>query len=111
MAKMNKKQATITGIEACGLTRTFRSNRYRTYDCYCEDTGERLYTLLVGKSGALRVLSGRRGNDLSLSISITGTLCHASYEYIGRICESSQLSAEQSEQIRIGYTNGVIAAC
>ena len=109
MAKLSKKAATIKGILACGLTETFRSNKYRTFNRVSQETGDVIFVLLVGESGALRVLRPReQGDNLAHSQSITGTKRHGAYEYVGRICDSCELTAKQFTQVGIDFANGEI---
>ena len=76
--KLTRTAAVKLGFEALKFSRTYRSNKYITYDC-----PNRIETYLIGKSGALRrVLCGK---PLADSQSITGTLTHKAYEFVGRL--------------------------
>ena len=77
MLTLNKKNATIKGLLACGFTEEpGRSRKYRTF------VG-RTATFLVGKSGAFR----RTYSTIALSRSLTGSKLHDAFEYVGRFAE------------------------
>jgi hypothetical protein len=76
--KLNPRQLTIRGLEACGwkLDSTAKTNKYRVYT---RDGDDQLY--LVGKAGGFRTM--RRGEPLTESISLTGGRAHRAYQAVG----------------------------
>lgn len=88
MADISRKQATIIGLESCGhIEELGRSRKYR---CFREDvpTGVPARTFLVGKSGALRVITAGH-SAISDSISRTDTKQHAAFAYVGRVVNAT----------------------
>ena len=79
---MNSKQHTIAGLEACGwkLDSTARTSKYRVYV-----SPDGSISLLVGKSGALRIL---REGTIAKSASITGGKRHIAMQAVGRVAQS-----------------------
>jgi len=82
---MSRKQETIDGILALGYEETHRSKKYR-----CFSRPQSPQTLLVGKSGALRVTRG----PIAESRSMTGNKQHLAYAYVGRLSERMALTPE-----------------
>lgn len=97
MANKGKTQATIDGLLACGFTeQEGKSRKYR----YFQDKDSTL-TYLVGRSGAFR----RAPLGLvSKSVSLTDGSVHNAFIYIGRICDSCELSVDQFRRIRSDFT-------
>lgn len=99
MADLNKKQATIKGLLACGYTEDpGRSRKYRAF------IGKR-HTFLVGPSGALR----RTHTTIAASRSFTGNKLHGGFEYAGRFsvrCPS--LTKEQYVRVVNAYTSDTL---
>lgn len=93
MANKGKTQATIDGLLACGFTeQEGKSRKYR----YFQDKDSTLI-YLVGRSGAFR----RAPLGLvSKSVSLTDGTVHNSFIYIGRICDSCELSVDELRRIR-----------
>lgn len=107
MSKLNNKEATIAGLEACGyIEDRGRSTKFRCFDKPVPE-GVTTVTYLVGKSGALRYI-GPNGSAIADSCSRTNTKSHAAFRYVGRLAQACQLTPEEFNDIRVAAVKGEI---
>ena len=107
---MNNKQATIAGILACGYEE--EPGRSRKYRCFNKPAPEGVptRTLLVGKSGALRVIP-ESCSAISESLSKTDSKVHKAYQYVGRMADRIDwLPAPKCREIVAQFVRGEISA-
>ena len=102
---MNNKEATIAGLLKCGLREVHRSRKYRCFE-EPKPVGVPFRTFLVGKSGALRVITAQC-TQISESISRTNSKQHKAFQYIGRL--GVDVSPEKAQEIYSEYVRGVIS--
>ena len=93
------KQRTIDGLLACGwvLDTNARTSKYQVFaPTFDERYGNEDRKLLVGKSGALRLLTAKR-TAVADSLSITGGSYHKALQVVGDR-KDSYSSAEQARK-------------
>ncbi|HMA78149.1 MAG TPA: hypothetical protein VKP88_03320, partial [Candidatus Paceibacterota bacterium] len=88
MTKKSKTEATIDGLLACGFVEV--PGKSRKYRYFYDGFSDLVY--LVGSNAAFRRASK---GLVSKSVSLTGMSVHNAFMYIGRICDSCELSTEQ----------------
>ena len=97
---MTVTQATIDGLKARGFTQDMTA-RYSTYLVFRKPNLERKY--LVGRSGALRVVSA--GQTIASSLSLTGSKSHLAFQAVGRSagCLTSVAQADALFTEKLGW--------
>lgn len=101
---MNDKQATIAGLLKCGLKEVHRSRKYRCFE-EPKPVGVPFRTFLVGKSGALRVITAGC-SQISQSVSRTGARQHKAFQFIGRL--GTDHNPDQCQVIYSEFVRGTL---